>query len=104
MSRALRPRSRAGAVSVRRPARVTTRTARGNSRSLSRGEPMPKTIEGPLGPFEIPETAHPRTTEVCDLLTRQVFEGEYDHPDLPKFLSYGGPSMGAMPVIVDIGA
>jgi hypothetical protein len=41
------------------------------------------TIDGPLGPFDVPTTDHPRTREVCEHLSRQVFEGEYGHPELP---------------------
>lgn len=55
---------------------------------------MEVTIEGPLGPFKIPTTAHPRTREVCEQISRQVFEGEYDHPELPI-----GPL-----TVIDVGA
>ena len=51
---------------------------------------MTDTIDGPLGPFKIPTSAHPRTREVCEYLSRQVFGdaetlGEYDSPELPAF-------------------
>jgi len=59
------------------------------------------TIDGPLGPFRIPESAHPRTAEVCEQLSRQVFNGEYDDPGLPQeLLGWGGDPA----VVIDIGA
>lgn len=39
-------------------------------------------IDGPLGPFRIPMSVHPRTREVCEQISRQVFDGEYDAEDL----------------------
>ena len=41
------------------------------------------TIEGPLGPFIIPETDDPRTLMACKWITDGVFAGEYEHPELP---------------------
>lgn len=52
------------------------------------------TIDGPLGPFKIPTGVHPRTREVCEQLSRQVFAGEYDAPELP----------GSVRDVIDIGA
>lgn len=40
-------------------------------------------IDGPIGLFSIPESENPRTRESCEVLTRQVWDGCYDHPDLP---------------------
>lgn len=56
------------------------------------------TIDGPLGPFAIPESANPRTKEICEQLTRAVFEGEYDHPELPTF------EAEEPPFILDVGS
>ena len=58
------------------------------------------TIAGPLGPFLIPDTCE-RTRKHCEALTRQVFDGEYHHPDLLKLeCKTGGLGLTA----VDIGA
>jgi FkbM family methyltransferase len=38
-------------------------------------------IEGPLGGFLIPNHNR-RTREVCEYLSRQLFEGEYEHPEV----------------------
>ena len=40
-------------------------------------------MKGPIGEFEIPE-APENTREHVRALSQQVFDGEYDHPDLPK--------------------
>ena len=63
---------------------------------------MSDTIDGPLGPFKIPTSAHPRTREVCEYLSRQVFGdaetlGEYDSPELPSFENFP-------PAVIDVGA
>ena len=57
------------------------------------------TIEGPLGPFHVPDE-DPRTREGCIALSREVWgrdiaPGEYDHPELPTDGVY---------VVLDIGA
>jgi FkbM family methyltransferase len=41
-----------------------------------------RTIDGPLGAFRIPSEP-PETSRICEGLTRAVWAGEYDHPELP---------------------
>jgi FkbM family methyltransferase len=57
-------------------------------------------IPGPLGPFVIP-TEPEKTSEVVEYLTRQVFDGEYDFPQLapPHAMSPKTPL-----VVLDVGA
>ena len=50
-------------------------------------------IDGPIGPFEIPETPE-KTRRVCEDVAREVWAGEYAHPMLPKEAE----------VVIDIGA
>lgn len=53
------------------------------------------TIEGPCGPFLLP--AEPEITRnVCEAICKEVWAGEYDHPELPT-LGNGG-------TILDVGA
>ena len=57
-------------------------------------------IPGPLGPFFIP--AEPaRTREVCEFLSKQVFDGEYEIPDVRPLVDDAGPRPLT---VLDIGA
>ena len=40
-------------------------------------------LSGPMGAFSIPGTPE-KTRDICERLSRQVWDGEYDHPDLPS--------------------
>jgi FkbM family methyltransferase len=43
---------------------------------------MPKNIDGPIGQFAIPSEP-PETARVCEVLSKAVWAGEYDHGELP---------------------
>lgn len=54
---------------------------------------MSITLDGPIGPFIIPH-APSHTRNVCEWVAREVWGGEYDHPELPDDVEH----------ILDIGA
>lgn len=41
-----------------------------------------RAIDGPLGPFLIPAEP-PETSRICEGISMHVWDGEYDHPELP---------------------